>query len=91
MRMAALKQGARIRSKWPRSWGQWDWLSAGSWLLQRSRGAEAGRRIFGRTKSECSQQRKSHDQREEEEVLFSHLSPPLGRNPKSILSAQNIT
>ena len=60
------------------------WLFASSWLLQRSGGSQAGWRIFGRTKSECSQQRKSHDQREEEEVLLSHLFPPFGHNPMRI-------
>jgi hypothetical protein len=54
------------------------WLSASSWLLQRNGWSQAGWGIFGRTKSECSQQRKSHNQREEEEVLLSHLLHRLG-------------
>ncbi len=93
MLMAALKQAAPASAVGGRDAivGPVHWLSAGSWRLQRSHVTEVGWRIVGRTKSECSQQGKSHDRREEKEVLFPHLSPPLGHNPKCMLAAQNIT
>ncbi|MEK1851744.1 MAG: hypothetical protein AAAC48_07610, partial [Phyllobacterium sp.] len=45
-------------------------------LLRRQSGHLDRCSVFGRTKSECREQHKTHDEREEDEVLLSHRSSP---------------
>jgi hypothetical protein len=49
-------------------------LAASSLLLQRLTGRWC---VFGQTKCECREQRKTHDEREEDKMLLSHRSSPF--------------